>query len=304
VVSPTHQEDRAITEAIRDKLKEVEQVGKEEKSYQVQRNLSFTDAEKQDHVNYQSGMMVQFHRKIKGFEKKKRYEIVGVSDEQKVMIQEQGEESILPLPLDRPQSFQVYQQEHIKVAQGDIVRITGNGKTMEGHSLNNGQGHRIGGFTDNGNIQLENGQTISRDYGNFTLGYYRTSYSSQGKDADDVFIAQSSMSFPASNEKQFYVSASRGIERCLIYTDDKEALKWAALQEANRMSAAEVADVSRDKSLWLAARQAMPGQHRDSEYPQHEFEVTKEQVHEKTKTSLGREFSVEAGRSGGHEPGL
>ena len=142
------------------------------------------------------------------------------------------------------------------MAQGDVLRITGNGKTVEGNSLNNGQSQRIKGFTQEGHIELENGQTLSKDYRNFTLGYYRTSYSSQGKDADDVFIAQSSVSFAASNEKQFYVSASRGIERCLIYTDDKEALKWAALQDANRMSASEIVEVSRDRSLWLAARNA------------------------------------------------
>jgi hypothetical protein len=198
----------------------------------------------------------------------------------------------------------VYQKENIQLAQGDVVRVTGNGKTVEGNNMNNGQSHRIKGFTQEGHIQLENGETLSKDYRNFTLGYYRTSHSSQGKDADDVFIAQSSVSFPASNEKQFYVSASRGIERCFIYTDDKESLKWVAQQDANRMSAAEIVEVSQDQSLWLAARKAMMEQYSGVMDPHQEYETTKEQTYETAKESLGRAFSAEADRSGGHEPGL
>ena len=57
--------------------------------------------------------------------------------------------------------------------------------------------------------------------------------------------------------QQFYVSVSCGVERCFIYTDDKEALKWAAGQEADRMSAGEIAASSKDRSLWLASRNAI-----------------------------------------------
>ena len=303
VVSPTHKEGKAITAIIRDKLKDAELIGKEEKSYEIQRSLSFTEAEKQDHINYEPGMTVQFHKKTAGFQKGSRYEIVGVSDQNKVMVQEQGQEAIIPLPLNRFQNFQILQKEYLKVAEGDTLRITSNGRTLEGQRLNNGQSHRIRGFTDAGHIQLENGQTLPKDYGNFTLGYYRTSHSSQGKDADDVFIAQSSISFSASNEKQFYVSASRGIERCFIYTDDKDALKWVAQQDANRMSAAEIADVSRDKSLWLAARNAMKEQYPEMMEPQSEYKTTKEPTYEGAE-SIERAFSVEADGPGGHEPGL
>ncbi len=149
------------------------------------------------------------------------------------------------------------QKEHINIAQGDVLRITGNGQTHGGQPLNNGESRKVTGFTQDGHILLDNGQIKCNDNKNFTLGYYRTSHASQGKDAHDVFIAQSSISFTASNQKQFYVSASRGIERCFIYTDDKESLKWAASKNADRMSAAEVAAASKDKSGWLATRNAI-----------------------------------------------
>ena len=101
-----------------------------------------------------------------------------------------------------------------------------------------------------------------------------------------MLIAQSSTSFPASNEKQFYVSVSRGVERCFIYTDDKDALKWAASQEADRMSAAEIAESSKDLSLWLASRNAIRQQQvqqcqKDMEQ-YHRSKQQKEQVYEPT----------------------
>ncbi|MFM9949443.1 MAG: MobF family relaxase [Saprospiraceae bacterium] len=308
VVSPTHREGEAITEVIRAKLKDAGLVGTEEHTFNIQRNLSFTEAEKQDHLNYQLGMAVQFHKKQKGFNTGVSYEVIGISDQHKVMIQEQGKEEITPLPLDQCKYYQVFQKGNMALAQGDVLKITGNGKTVEGHSLNNGQSHTVKGFTKEGHILLDTGETLSKDYRNFTLGYYRTSHSSQGKDADDVFIAQSTASLPASNEKQFYVSASRGIERCLIYTDDKAALKAAAMQDANRMSAAEIAEVSRDKSLWLTARNAMSRQRMDyyTETMEHysEKETVKGHGYDTEYESLGQEFAAQADRPGGHEPGL
>jgi ATP-dependent exoDNAse (exonuclease V) alpha subunit len=256
VVSPTHAEGRAITAAIRGKLKEEGLLGQEERTFNVLRNLSYTEAEKQDHLNYQSGMTVQFHKSHKAFKAGSSYDVVSVGKDGKIMLQGTGQEQLAPLPFDQSKKYQVYRKEQISVAQGDILRVTGNGKSADSKTLNNGENYTIKGFTEDGHIELNDGKILQRDYRNFNLGYYRTSHASQGKDAHDVLIAQSATSFPASNEKQFYVSVSRGVERCFIYTDDKEALKWSASQEADRMSAAEVAEATKDHSMWLAARHA------------------------------------------------
>jgi len=284
VVSPTHGEGRAITTAIRNKLKSEGLVEKEERSFNVLRNLSYTEAEKQDYLNYQRGMSVQFHRSFKHFKAGSSYEVAGIDQQGNVFVRGADQESISALPFDQSQKYQVCQQERIAVAEGDIIRVTGNGRATNGKELNNGENYTIKGFTDDGHIKLHDGKVLAKDYQNFTLGYYRTSHASQGKDAHDVFIAQSSASFAASNEKQFYVSVSRGVERCFIYTDDKESLKWAASQQADRMSAAEVAEVSNNKSAWLKARQVLLNQKIDQyqqDMNQHHFDkLQKEQVYE------------------------
>jgi len=264
VISPTHREGRAITQTIREKLKEEGLIGSEEKSFEVHRSLSLTAAEKQDHLNYHTGMAIQFHQKIDQFKAGSRFNVVGVNDEGRVLLQENEKTDITPLPFKSTNSFEVFQRENVKLTEGDMVRITGNGKSQEGKPLNNGESHKVKTFTEEGHIVLENGQTVQNHYRNFNLGYYRTSHASQGKDADDVLIAQSSASFAASSDKQFYVSVSRGVERCRIYTDDKDSLKWMVSQNSDRMSASEVVEASKDKGALQAIRKRL--QHQQLDY--------------------------------------
>jgi len=136
------------------------------------------------------------------------------------------------------------------------LRMTKNSKSLEGTHLFNGQSYTVIGFTKTGDIRLSNGTTLGKDSGNFAYGYYRTSHASQGKDAQDVFIAQSAASFGASNEKQFYVSASRGEQRCFIYTDNKAELKQAVSRSADRMTASEIAKANHQaKTLQFTQKQ-------------------------------------------------
>ena len=81
---------------------------------------------------------------------------------------------------------------------------------------------------------------ISKDYGNLTHGYCLTSYSSQSKGVDCVFVAESSESFRAADREQFYVSASRFKEALTIYTDDKHQLLEAVRKSSHRPSATDL----------------------------------------------------------------
>ena len=265
-------------------MKEEGLVGKEERTFHVLRNLSYTETEKKDSINYCPGMAVQFHRNHQSFKAGSTYDVAGIGKDGKVLLKSSKNGELAPLPFEQCRKFQVCQKEKISIAEGDIIRVTGNGKAADGRTLNNGESHTVKSFTEDGHIRLSNGKVMEKDYRSFALGYYRTSHASQGKDAHDVFIAQSSTSFSASNEKQFYVSVSRGVERCFVYTDDKEALKWAASQQADRMSADKVASTSKDKSLWLIARNAFQQQQleqyrKDMEHF-HQPEPSKEQTYE------------------------
>ena len=70
--------------------------------------------------------------------------------------------------------------------------------------------------------------------------YCLTSYSSQSKGVDCVFVAESSESFRAAGREQFYVSVSRFKEALTIYTDDKRELLNAVGKSSHRPSATDL----------------------------------------------------------------
>ena len=98
---------------------------------------------------------------------------------------------------------------------------------------------------------VDHGWVIDRDFGHVALGYAVTSHASQGKTVDKVLIGQSSLSYPASNARQWYVSVSRGREQALVFTDDKQELLKAVERPDQPLSATEfVQAYGRKPTLW------------------------------------------------------
>lgn len=224
VVSPTRKEGAEITHEIRRQLKARGKLGKDEREFVSLVNLHKTEAERQDALSYEVGDVIQFHQNAEGFIKGERHKISDLKN----------------VPTDQATRFNVFKEETIRLAPGDLIRITANGMTLdEAHRLNNGSIYRIKSFDEQNNLVLENGWIVSKDFGKLEYGFSITSHASQGKTVDRVFIGQSSQSFAASNREQFYVSASRGREQAVIYTDSKAELREAIAQTDDRISATE-----------------------------------------------------------------
>ncbi len=241
VISPTHAEGRLITGAIRGKMKKHGRTAPVERSFIIQKSLSLTGAQKKDPAMYETGMVVQFHQNYKGgYRAGQKYGVVSKTKDGKVHIAKTGGEKMV-LPFSAHRHYQVFRKNELELSKGDMIRITHNGRTLEDTRVHNGQTLIVKGFTGDGHIQLSNGKTLDRDFGNFNYGYVQTSHAAQGKDCKDVLIAQSAMSFGASNDKQFYTSASRAKETIKIYTDDKDALKDAVGKSGERISAGDIA---------------------------------------------------------------
>ena len=56
---------------------------------------------------------------------------------------------------------------------------------------------------------------------------------------DEVLVVASSRSLPAISQEQFYVSISRGRERCRIFTDDTDLLRSHTTRSSARLAAVE-----------------------------------------------------------------
>jgi ATP-dependent exoDNAse (exonuclease V) alpha subunit len=117
----------------------------------------------------------------------------------------------------------VFEQQTMALAKDDQVRITQNGFDKNGKRLDNGMALTVKAVKKSGHITLQNPISkgvleLDKTFGHLAHGYCSTSHSAQGKAVDEVFIAQPAAIFSATDAKQFYVSDSRGWERCRMYT--------------------------------------------------------------------------------------
>ena len=258
VISPTHAEGERVTREIRAKLKSAKKLGADERELVQLKNLQWTQAQRADARNYQSGMVIQFHQNVPGFRRGERV-MVKAHDASGVSVERQND-GPASLPLDMTAHFQIYESRKIALAAGDMIRITQNGFTNDKRRLNNGDLKQVKGFTKDGDIKLTNGWVVSKDYGNLTHGYCLTSYSSQSKGVDCVFVAESSESFRAAGREQFYVSASRFKEALTIYTDDKHQLLEAVRKSSHRPSATDLVskEISEPTEETIAKRPLPP----------------------------------------------
>ena len=240
IIAPTHSEGEKLTDELRRAMKDRGAIGKD-REFKTRKSTGWTDAEKGDVRNYEPGMVLEFHQNAKGFARGEKA-VVAQDDDGSYLLKTDG--SRAPLPLTQAKHFQVYRTSEIAIAEGDRIRITKNGEAKvegqtKGTRLNNGDIFTVEGFKE-GDIRLEKGKLLPKDWGHFSLGYVDTSYASQGKTVDRVFIAAGNESLPATNQQQWYVSASRGRERAKIYVESKQDVRDAIARTGQRLSAVEL----------------------------------------------------------------
>ncbi len=262
VVAPTHSEGREVTTRIREGLKAAGHVkGKERKIEQlVSRGL--TEAERQDPVNYVPGDAVRFHQNVRGgFKKGEAVAVVG-RDEQGQVLVSRGKGEAVPLPLSAARNFDVYERRELHLAAGDRIRITRNGTTASGkNKLLNGSLHTVAGFNRRGDIRLDNGEVVAKDFGHLAHGYCATSHASQGKTVDRVLVAVGPESFGAASKEQFYVSVSRGRESVAIYCQNKRELFEAVSRSGTRLTATELTSQPQRPANTPPSRLVRHGEH-------------------------------------------
>ena len=241
IIAPTHSEGRKLTDELRQALKQ-RGVLSDERTFVARRSTGWTDAQKGDARNYESGMVVEFHQNAKGFT---RGDKAVVTESENGLILQKQDGARAALPVDKADRFEVYRTGEVALAEGDRIRITRNALVKgEGKAkttrLNNGDIFTVEGFTKEGDIRLEKGKLLPKEFGHFSLGYVDTSYASQGKTVDRVFIATGNESLPAANQQQWYVSASRGREMAKIYVESKDDVRDAIARTGQRLSAVEL----------------------------------------------------------------
>jgi ATP-dependent exoDNAse (exonuclease V) alpha subunit len=128
----------------------------------------------------------------------------------------------------------VGEKRKLKVAAGDKLLLQANWQKK----FINGELVEVKAVQGD-SVLLADGRVIPAAYRTFTHGYAVTSHAAQGKTVDEVLVVASSRSLPAVHQEQFYVSISRGRERCQIFTDDSDLLRSHVTRSSARLAAVE-----------------------------------------------------------------
>lgn len=269
VVSPTHAEANTITAAIRAGLRATGRLGPEH-TVNTWVPTHLTDAQKTDATQYDPGYLIQFHQNTSAYKKGARL-IVGDG---------------VKTPVALADRFEVYRPVALSLGVGERIRLTAGGKTKDGkHRLSNGSILTIHGFNKGGDIVVDHGWVIDREFGHLTHGYVVTSHASQGVTVNKVFIGLSSESFPATYQRTAYVAVTRAKEQALIFTDDKDGLLRAMNRPDDPLSATEVAESQKPAAPVKARRpllQALPSLGRaDDGGSRHQAQLLQDMRHER-----------------------
>jgi len=233
LVAPTWVEIEAVTEKVRAALKSSRRLSSEEKEFQVFDSLSWTEAQKRDARQYRSGMAIWFHRATHGFDKNESVAVVALENDSLKVQRADGSETTFPLGAGVA-CFDVGEKRKLKVAAGDKLLLQSNWQKK----FVNSELVEVKAIQGD-SVLLADGRVIPSDYRTFTHGYAVTSHAAQGKTVDEVLVVASSRSLSAISQEQFYVSISRGRERCQIFTDDSDLLRSHVTRSSARLAAVE-----------------------------------------------------------------
>jgi len=250
LVAPTWAEIEAVTDKVRAALKTTGRLDSEEKEFQVFDSLSWTEAQKQDSRQYRPGMAIRFHRSKAGFDNGESVEVVRVENAALIVRSTGGLETVFKLSAGSA-CFDVGETRKLKISIGDRLLLQANAARKQFVNGELVEVKRLAGEA----IILADGRTIPVSYRTFVHGYAVTSHAAQGKTVDEVLVVASSRSLPAISQEQFYVSISRGRDRCQVFTDDTELLRSHVTRSSARLAAVEVAlGIHRGKLLERALR--------------------------------------------------
>lgn len=236
VVSQTWSELRQVNEQIRAGLKSRGLIRPTDVPVAVLEKLDLTHAQKRDVRYYSEKSVVVFNQNAAGCKPGTCGRLVHIG-ERELFVNAAGK--IRPVSFDELERISVCEPKEMALAAADRLQLKANAKTAGGRPLANGELVTVRRVENNGQIELEDGRILPKDYRQFTRGYAVTSYAAQGKTGDYVIFSDSAIR-AATNQQQWYVTISRGRKGIYIFTTDKEQLRENISRSGNRELAMEL----------------------------------------------------------------
>ncbi|HTV40728.1 MAG TPA: MobF family relaxase [Candidatus Sulfotelmatobacter sp.] len=236
VVSQSWNEIHRLNDTIRQSLKSQKLIGDDETTVTALERQDLTDAQKRDKRFYQSDSVLVFNRPAAGFKAGSVGKLRGITDKHLLI---EAENRIRPVPVKELDRITVCQPKKLSLSSGDRLQLKANDKSQDGRKLANGELVTVKKIHTDGRITLDDGRTLPKHYRQFVRGYAVTSYAAQGKTVDYVLFSDSAVK-AATNEKQWYVTISRGRKGVKIFTADKIQLRQNIAHSGNRTLAMDM----------------------------------------------------------------
>lgn len=224
VVAQTWAEVNRVNDAIRQRLKTAGLLG-DGVAVNTFQPLNWEEAQKRDARYYAAGHHAVFLKRYGRFARGDACEIIEANERGLVLLKNGRRSSMSYRYADR---FTVAAATPLELARGDRLQLKLNGRSEEGHALNNGELVSVRAVTRDGRLRVEDAEgtvkTLAANQHVFTRGYAVTSYASQGKTVDTVLISDAACR-AATSRNQWYVAISRARRRVVVFTADKAELR-------------------------------------------------------------------------------
>lgn len=235
-ISPVWAEIHEFTAAVREQLKLVGLLAREERLVTAVDPMKWTQEERRRIQNYQAGDVLTFHRHYGIF---KKYDMVTViRQEERQLVLRDGAGNERRIDPRRASGFEVGFARDMRIAVGDRLLIRGN---LKAAGLRNGDIVEVAGFREDGAMALKDGRNLPPWFRQYAHGYATTSHAAQGKTVDRGILLMAEAGIRAGNLKQAYVANSRFRESQMIFTSSKQEAREAMMRPADRKLALEMA---------------------------------------------------------------
>lgn len=232
-IGQTWNEVNQLNQAIRANL---QSFGKVSGSVELEtlQNLNLTLGQRMEPGTYQHCRDLVFVRSYGRFKKGERVEVAGATA-QGLRLMKNGKETVVGY--SKADRFMVVRPRRLKVGVGDHLQLKFNGKSEEGRTLANGELVRVEKVQSDGRLVVRDDsgvrKTLGADQRIFNHGYAVTSYGSQGKTVDTVLFSDAGAA-GATNQKQWYVTISRGRRQAKVFTSDLAKLRESIQRDGDR----------------------------------------------------------------------
>lgn len=236
IVSQTWSEIHKVNERIRDELRKRGVLGAEDANARTLERLDLTDAQKRDKRFYSDESVLVLNRDVAGMKRGAQCRLVAIGEDCLIV---EGAGKIRRIRFGSLDRVTVCEPKELALTSGDRLQLKANARTKDGRQIANGEIVIVKSIESDGRIQLQDGRTLDANYRQFVRGYAVTSYAAQGKTADFVIFSDSAIR-AATNQKQWYVTISRGRRGIEIFTTDKQELRENVARSGNRELAIEL----------------------------------------------------------------